>query len=580
MKKILFSIVLCLAAMTCFSQNIGIGVAEPVNKLHLAGNLLVNQVFVKTQAAPTPAQSKSLVNAATINFLQSDSTAYIYDPGGPAGDYIGNLNATANIFLTGIWGYELNFEDIDLGPGDSVIIHPNFGALYPSWYAVGNGFNSPGKITIPGSIINLTFKSNNDGLNGRGFRLLLRGLYESPNQENVTGFAGRVLFFEPKTGSLRSGIIDISTRGIGSLGTGVLPTASGQFSTALGYYATATGNYSVALGGPNIAQGTASTAIGYGTRAIGERSMAMGGNTLASGAASVAMGTDTKAQEWNATAMGNATTASAQHSTAMGNGSTASGTNSTAMGTGTSASGTGSTAIGNASIASGANAFVAGTSSLASGTGSVAIGTQVGATGINSTAMGNYVSTAGYNGAFIIGDNSTTTPLSASGNNAFRARFVGGYALFTGLGPSTGVVLNGGGNSWAAISDVRLKENFLPVNGEDILTRISKLPLTTWNYIGQDRSSFRHYGPMAQDFYKAFGHDGLGEIGCDTLINQQDFLGVNLVGIQALEKRTAEQRLEILALKEQNAKLFLLLNELTATQKSTEEKRGLFKRRR
>lgn len=45
---------------------------------------------------------------------------------------------------------------------------------------------------------------------------------------------------------------------------------------------------------------------------------------------------------------------------------------------------------------------------------------------------------------------------------------------------------------------------------------------------------------MAQDFYKAFGHDELGEIGCDTLINQQDFLAVNLIAIQALEKRTNE----------------------------------------
>jgi hypothetical protein len=45
---------------------------------------------------------------------------------------------------------------------------------------------------------------------------------------------------------------------------------------------------------------------------------------------------------------------------------------------------------------------------------------------------------------------------------------------------------------------------------------------------------------MSQDFYKAFGRDALGEIGCDTLINQQDFLGVNFIAIQALEKRTEE----------------------------------------
>ncbi len=63
---------------------------------------------------------------------------------------------------------------------------------------------------------------------------------------------------------------------------------------------------------------------------------------------------------------------------------------------------------------------------------------------------------------------------------------------------------------------------------------------------------------MAQDFYKAFGHDALGEIGCDTLINQQDFLGVNLIAIQALEKRTAsfdDMKKQILELQISNAKL-------------------------
>ena len=67
------------------------------------------------------------------------------------------------------------------------------------------------------------------------------------------------------------------------------------------------------------------------------------------------------------------------------------------------------------------------------------------------------------------------------------------------------------------------------------------MPLTTWNYIGQDAKTLRHYGPMAQDFYNAFGHDEFGEIGCDTFINLQDFLGVNLIVIQVLEKRTTLQ---------------------------------------
>jgi predicted adenine nucleotide alpha hydrolase (AANH) superfamily ATPase len=77
------------------------------------------------------------------------------------------------------------------------------------------------------------------------------------------------------------------------------------------------------------------------------------------------------------------------------------------------------------------------------------------------------------------------------------------------------------------------------------------IPMTTWNYKGQDVKTYRHYGPMAQDFYKAFGRDRLGEIGCDTLINQQDFIGVNFIAVKALEERTHAQQKEIDELKKQ-----------------------------
>jgi hypothetical protein len=45
---------------------------------------------------------------------------------------------------------------------------------------------------------------------------------------------------------------------------------------------------------------------------------------------------------------------------------------------------------------------------------------------------------------------------------------------------------------------------------------------------------------MAQDFYAAFGHDGVGQIGTDTTINSGDIAGILMIAVQALEKRTAE----------------------------------------
>jgi hypothetical protein len=89
-------------------------------------------------------------------------------------------------------------------------------------------------------------------------------------------------------------------------------------------------------------------------------------------------------------------------------------------------------------------------------------------------------------------------------------------------------------------SDRNQKENFQAVDGEAVLNRLRELPVTSWNYIGHDAKRFRHYGPVAQDFYAAFGHDGVGTIGTPTTINSGDLEGILTIAIQALERRTAE----------------------------------------
>ena len=45
---------------------------------------------------------------------------------------------------------------------------------------------------------------------------------------------------------------------------------------------------------------------------------------------------------------------------------------------------------------------------------------------------------------------------------------------------------------------------------------------------------------MAQDFFAAFGHDAVGQIGTETTINSGDMAGILMIAVQALEKRTAE----------------------------------------
>ena len=44
---------------------------------------------------------------------------------------------------------------------------------------------------------------------------------------------------------------------------------------------------------------------------------------------------------------------------------------------------------------------------------------------------------------------------------------------------------------------------------------------------------------MAQEFFAAFGHDGIGIIGTPTTLNSGDVAGIVLSAVQALDKRTA-----------------------------------------
>jgi endosialidase-like protein len=89
-------------------------------------------------------------------------------------------------------------------------------------------------------------------------------------------------------------------------------------------------------------------------------------------------------------------------------------------------------------------------------------------------------------------------------------------------------------------SDKNEKENFRSVNAEDVLKKLAGVSVPSWNYIGNDPKQFRHYGPMAQDFFAAFGKDEVGTIGTPTTINSADLSGILMLAVQALEKRSTE----------------------------------------
>ncbi len=179
---------------------------------------------------------------------------------------------------------------------------------------------------------------------------------------------------------------------------------------------------------------------------------------------------------------------------------------------------------------------------------------------------------AAHDGVFLFAD-STDADLTSTAPNQFLVRAAGGITMYTNAGMTVGVRVNPGSGTWSSISDRALKENVAPVNARDMLSRVASLPIQTWNYKTQD-AGIRHIGPMAQDFYAAFG---VGED--DTHITTVDADGVALAAIQGLYQVTQELRqaaqekdAQIAALQAQNAALQAQLAALEARLAALERK--------
>jgi len=96
-----------------------------------------------------------------------------------------------------------------------------------------------------------------------------------------------------------------------------------------------------------------------------------------------------------------------------------------------------------------------------------------------------------------------------------------------------------------ATSDRNAKSNITAVNSRIVLEKLVGIPIQTWNY-NDDKAGLRHIGPMAQDFFAAFG---LGSD--DKHINLIDEGGVALAAIQELYKNNISKDQQINDLKKQ-----------------------------
>lgn len=316
----------------------------------------------------------------------------------------------------------------------------------------------------------------------------------------VSGQGSRT-FWYPEKGAFRTGAVsnsnmfgfpdaDISnfknwdkdSIGIFSFASGFNTKAKGDFSVAMGYHAFAIGNSSTAFGRNNVAKGDFALTAGYGNNASGSAS------------------------------------------TALGNYATALGDN--------------SFAVGDYAVSSGNDAFASGANTEASGIFSTAMGYSTTASGKNSVAMGKNANTNLHANSFCLAGITSNLLTNNTTDNQMMMRF-DNYTFFVGATNNYAYIIPAS-NGWSYVSDRNRKENFIELNGENVLRKIAKIPFYSWNFKAKESRDYRHYGIMAQDFHENFGKDELGVIGNDTTVSALDLLGVAYSAIKALEKRTVE----------------------------------------
>jgi hypothetical protein len=168
---------------------------------------------------------------------------------------------------------------------------------------------------------------------------------------------------------------------------------------------------------------------------------------------------------------------------------------------------------------------------------------------------------AGHTAVIVGGDNSEITAAAhhslTSGiqmyvNNPFRVAFFdalnpgrlglnrddynGGINYPIHVGTSTyngnGAYLTEGG-VWTNASSRTFKEDFRPLEHNDLLAAIAGMPIESWRYKDTDE---RHIGPVAEDFVAAFDvgavrEDGTGE---NEYLSTADVAGVALLGVKEL----------------------------------------------
>jgi len=328
--------------------------------------------------------------------------------------------------------------------------------------------------------------------------------------------------------------------------------SGGHSNSAAGMYAgvnggradTASGDGSIVAGGElNVATGKdASIAGGENNRASGEHASILGGwfNSATGNRSTVGGGRDNHATATSATVAGGAENyAENDHATVSGgNSNHAAGMYSTvAGGNGNDATGRSACVSGGSNNTAGGDysSVLGGMLNEANGTRSCVLGGDSNTVGGEySMAFGAGVSNPAYNYViFYDGGNSGALSINCDiHDNLLMCPLQVG----TNTSNGNGAHLTSGG-TWVDGSSRTFKENFQPIDAEELLAKIAAMPVESWNYKDSEE---RHIGPVAEDFVAAFDVGRIAENGNreNTYLAAKDVAGVALIAVKELYKKT------------------------------------------
>lgn len=182
------------------------------------------------------------------------------------------------------------------------------------------------------------------------------------------------------------------------------------------------------------------------------------------------------------------------------------------------------------------NTFVgAGTGSGTAGSGNVFLGYNAGYSETGSNKL--YIANSSSSIPLVYGDFSG----GMVGINLNPASLVHPFQVGNNTSNGNGAYLSAGG-TWTAGSSRTFKDRFTSLDIADVINKIEGLDIKGWYY---KKTNEFHIGPVAEDFFNAFGTGDNSSQDVSKYLSPSDVAGVTMIAVKELIKQNVEQKEKI-----------------------------------